>query len=204
VSREQHWDRIYSTQPLEGLSWFQRHPALSIELIECAGVGTSAAILDVGGGDSLLVDHLLELGYSDLTVLDVSLAALERAQERLGDRAELVSWIATDVSQYRPERVFDLWHDRAVFHFLTGAADRRCYVETLKEALVDGGQAIVATFSLEGPPKCSGLEVRRYSAETLALELGSSFELVESRQQIHRTPARRSQSFVYCRFTRAA
>jgi SAM-dependent methyltransferase len=204
VSRQRHWDRIYSTRALEDLSWFQSHPALSVELIERAGLGPRAAIVDVGGGDSLLVDGLLELRFADVTVLDVSPAALDRAQERLGDKAESVGWIASDVTQFRPEREFDLWHDRAVFHFLTDSEERRRYVEVMKTALRDGGQAIVATFSLDGPPKCSGLEVRRYSAKTLAEELGPSFELVESREQVHRTPAGKGQSFVYDRLVKTA
>jgi ubiquinone/menaquinone biosynthesis C-methylase UbiE len=204
VSRQKLWDRIYSTQVLEEMSWFQSHPALSIELIERSGVGPGAPIVDVGGGDSLLVDRLLELGYRDLTVLDVSAAALDRAQRRLGDRAESVRWIANDVTRFRPEHKYDIWHDRAVFHFLTDAEDRQRYVDVMKKALVDGGRAIVATFSLDGPPMCSGLEVRRYSTQTLTEELCPAFELVESREQVHRTPTGKSQSFVYGRFVKAA
>jgi SAM-dependent methyltransferase len=203
VSRQEHWDRIYSTYPPEELSWFQRHPALSIELIGRAAAGRKVSIIDVGGGDSLLVDGLLALGYEDLTVLDVSPAALDRARRRLGDKAESVDWIASDVTRYRPERRFDLWHDRAVFHFLTEADDRLRYVEVMKRALGEGGRAVVSAFSPDGPSKCSGLEVRRYSAAALSEELGPSFELVESRQQAHQTPAGKSQSFAYGRFARA-
>ncbi len=203
MSRDDHWDRIYTTYPLEELSWFQSHPELSIELIERASADLGAAIIDIGGGDSFLVDGLLDLGYEDLTVLDVSPAALDRAQRRLGERAASVDWIACDVTLYEPERAFDVWHDRALFHFLTAAEDRRRYAGAMDRALGRGGQAVVSTFSLDGPPKCSGLEVRRYSAETLAAEL-APLELVESLKQAHETPAGKRQSFVYGRFARGA
>lgn len=204
MDRQAHWDRIYSTRPAEELSWFQKHPTLSIELIERTGGGPRTAVIDIGGGDSLLIDGLLELGYDDLTVLDVSPAALDRARLRLEDKAESVRWIAGDVISYEPEREYDLWHDRAVFHFLTAAADRCRYVEVMGQALKPGGQAIIATFSLEGPPKCSGLEVQRYSVESLTAELGAGIELIESRPQVHQTPAGESQPFVYCRLARTA
>lgn len=200
MSRQAHWDRIYTTRAAEELSWFQAHPALSLELIERAGVALDAALIDIGGGDSLLVDKLLDLGYRNLTVLDVSAAALERARLRLGERAESVRWVAADVTRYEPESRYDLWHDRAVFHFLTEAADRSRYIGVLRRALRPGGQAVLSTFSLDGPSKCSGLEVRRYSAESLARELGSSFELVEHREQEHHTPSGAAQAFVYGRF----
>ncbi len=200
MDRQPHWDRLYASKALEEVSWYQSRPALSLELIESSVVGPSGAILDVGGGDSLLVDHLLEAGYTDLTVLDVSSAALDRARRRLEDVADQVGWIVTDVTRFRPEREYDLWHDRAAFHFLTRAGDRRRYVTTLERALRAGGQAILATFSLEGPARCSGLDVRRYSAASLAAELGRSFRLVESRTESHRTPSGADQSFVYGRF----
>lgn len=204
VSRQAHWDEIYSTQALEKMSWFQSHPTQSIELIERARVGPGGTILDVGGGDSLLVDSLLELGHQDVTVLDVSPVALDRCRRRLGDKAESVGWVSGDVTEFRSVHRFDLWHDRAVFHFLTSADERRCYVEAMEETLRKRGQAIVATFSLDGPPKCSGLDVRRYSAESLAVELGGAFQLLESREQVHRTPAGVSQPFVYGRFMKAS
>lgn len=202
MDRQEHWDRIYSARPAEELTWFQKHPAVSLELIERTGVGSTAAVIDIGGGDSVLVDSLLELGYEDLTVLDVSPAALERAKLRLGEKGESVHWVASDVTHFEPKMSYDLWHDRAVFHFLTAGTDRGRYVEAMQRSLKPGGQAIIATFSLEGPPKCSSLEVRRYSAETLARELGRSFRLEESREQEHLTPAGKYQSFVYGRFVK--
>ncbi|NNE47724.1 MAG: class I SAM-dependent methyltransferase [Rhodothermales bacterium] len=203
MTRQSHWNRVYSTRSAEELSWFQEHPAVSIELIELASLGPSAAVIDVGGGDSLLVDWLLERGYEDLTVLDVSLAALERARRRLGNKGTSVDWVECDVTRWQPERVHDLWHDRAVFHFLTDAADRQRYIEVMERALRPGGRAIVATFSLEGPPKCSGLDVQRYSVETLAEELGGSFRLEGSREQLHQTPAGKSQAFIFTLFRKA-
>ncbi len=200
MDRQAHWDEVYTTRLAEELSWFQQQPALSIELIERVGAGPAAALVDVGGGDSRLVDGLLELGYRDLTVLDVSLAALERARQRLGDQAGVVEWVASDVTHWEPGRAYDVWHDRAVFHFLTEDADRRRYVEVMRRALKRSGQAVIATFSLEGPPKCSGLDVCRYSAETLVRELGPAFKLDESREQVHQTPAGKSQAFVFARF----
>jgi 2-polyprenyl-3-methyl-5-hydroxy-6-metoxy-1,4-benzoquinol methylase len=204
MRRSEHWDRVYGSKALEQFSWFEQEPVVSLELIEESGVGVDARLVDIGGGDSLLVDSLLARGYSDVTVLDISATALSRARERLGVRARSVTWAVSDVTCFRPPRAFDLWHDRAVFHFLTGAEDRRSYVQAMTEGLRPDGHAIIGTFSLDGPAKCSGLDVRRYSAESLARELGQSFELVESRAHAHTTPGGGTQAFVFGRFVRVS
>jgi cyclopropane fatty-acyl-phospholipid synthase-like methyltransferase len=174
---------------------------MSMELIEQAGVDKRKAVIDVGGGDSRLVDALVQCGYRDVTVLDVSPAALERARQRL-DKAtsSRVEWIADDVTLWEPSRFYDLWHDRAVFHFLTDLGARRRYLGVLRAAVRPEARVIIATFSLAGPAMCSGLDVRRYSAETLSAELGPAYRLEESREQVHTTPAGAEQAFVYGRF----
>lgn len=198
--RKEHWEQIYRRCPATALGWYEARPARSCALIAATGASRSAPILDVGGGASLLADALLDAGYTDVTVLDVSAAALERLRDRLGGRAELVRLLEGDVTDFVPDRPYAIWHDRAVFHFLTDPADRCRYRNALLRALRDGGHAILATFAPSGPPQCSGLEVVRYSPAALAAELGTGFELVESVEQTHTTPGGREQPFVYCRF----
>jgi trans-aconitate methyltransferase len=185
------------------VSWFQVHPDYSLELIEAAGLAASEPIIDVGGGASRLVDHLLEVGHMDLTVLDISEAALERAGARLGKAALKVHWLVADITAWKPERQYRLWHDRAVFHFLTDAADRAAYRRALDSALAPGGTAIIASFAPDGPERCSGLPVQRYSPESLAAELGSGYKLKQSRSEDHVTPLRRIQRFQYSVFERS-
>lgn len=167
-----------------------------------AGLDHHASLIDIGGGASLLVDHLLELGCRDLTVLDISAAALEQARERLGNRASWVEWVVGDVTRYEPDRTFDLWHDRAAFHFLTSAEDRKHYVQVLCKALKPGGQAIIAAFALDGPEKCSGLDVVRYDGMKLSAELGPRLQLLDHEFETHITPAKREQRFGFYRFRR--
>ncbi len=200
MDRRQHWDRIYGKRGSEELSWYQAHPDTSLRLIASTGVGRDARIIDAGGGDSVLVDNLLDRGFRDVTVIDVSTHALQRARQRLGERARHVNWICGDVLEFRPPERFDVWHDRAVFHFLTDAKDRAAYVRAVLEALRPGGHLIVATFSPEAPPKCSGLDVVRYSSESLAQVLGDRLTLVESLQQLHITPGGVKQPFNFSRF----
>jgi SAM-dependent methyltransferase len=200
----EHWDRVYATRKPTEVSWYQVAPTVSLELIEGALVPGDAAVIDVGAGASNLVDALLDRGFSDLTLLDVSSAALETAKARLGPRAAAVKMLVADVTKLVPPRRYGLWHDRAVFHFLTEPEERAAYARVLGEALAPGGVAVIATFALDGPEKCSGLPVRRYSAETLAEELGGVLELVESRREMHATPAGAVQSFVFCSFRRRA
>lgn len=203
MDRKQHWEEVYRQKAEDAVSWFQVHPDYSLELIGSAGVKPADPIIDVGGGASRLVDHLLEAGYTDLTVLDIAETALERAGVRLGPKALQVKWLVADVTCWRPERRYRLWHDRAVFHFLTEPADRAAYRDCLRAALLPGGHAIIASFALDGPENCSGLPVRRYSPASLATELGAGFRLVSSRDETHLTPAGKLQHFQYSVFARA-
>lgn len=194
-----HWEAIYQTKAPTQVSWYQAHPQLSLDFICRTGVALDAPIIDVGGGASTLVDHLLAEGYANLTVLDISHAALERARERLGDLASKVTWLEQDVTRAElPENQYAVWHDRAVFHFLTDASARARYVQTVRSAVKPGGHVIVATFALDGSPRCSGLDVVRYSAESLHDEFGQEFQLLESAQETHQTPFGTEQKFVYC------
>ncbi len=180
VDQRAHWEWIYKTKASTELSWFEAHPETSLRLIANAGLDRAARIVDVGGGESLLVDRLLDLGFRNVSVLDVSSQALARAQARLGQRRDMVRWINGDVTEFRTKAKFDLWHDRAAFHFLTDPEDRGRYVDAMKRALTHDGHLIMAMFSLGGPPKCSGLDVVRYSPQSLAQEIGSHFQLTES------------------------
>lgn len=200
--RKAHWERVWIEKDESSTSWFQATPEVSLALIEAAGLQVDDPVIDVGGGASRLVDHLLERGFSDVTVLDISAAGLQRARRRLGGRAEGVRWVETDATRFRPRRTYRLWHDRAVFHFLLDATDRARYVAVMDAALAADGQAVIATFGPDGPLKCSGLDTVRYSADALTAELGPGWCLVEQRAEVHRTPAQREQSFVYCRFAR--
>ena len=175
--REAHWQGVYTSKGEREVSWFQDRPDVSLELI--AAVGGRPSIIDVGGGASRLPDALLDAGHADVTVLDVSQAALTASQRRLGTRAQRVNWITADVTTWEPSRHFDVWHDRAVLHFLTEAADRTAYVQRLHKALRSGGTAIIGTFALDGPEKCSGLPVFRYNSTKLLATLGGSFALIE-------------------------
>lgn len=200
MDRKQHWEEVYREKAEDTVSWFQVHPDLSLELIRATGVGHRDAIIDVGGGASRLVDHLLAEGRTDLTVLDIAEAALERAGARLGPSALKVQWLVADVTRWQPQRLYRLWHDRAVFHFLTEPAERAAYARNLRTALVPGGSAIIASFAPDGPERCSGLPVQRYSPESLAVELGPAFRLKHSLSDSHLTPAGRVQRFQYSLF----
>jgi SAM-dependent methyltransferase len=195
--RFEHWERVYASKLPEQMSWYQATPATSLALVEASGVGPQAGILDVGGGSSRFVDGLLDRGFDDVTVLDVSRAALVGAVERLGPRAEAVAWVVADVTDFEPTRLWSVWHDRAVFHFLTTVEDRGAYGRTLRRCLVPGGWAVIATFALSGPNRCSGLDVRRYSPESVAEALGEEFELVTGRCEDHVTPSGADQAFSY-------
>jgi hypothetical protein len=200
----QHWDEVYRQKAEQDVSWFQAEPALSLDLIRRAGVAKQEPIVDVGAGASRFVDRLLAEGYSDLTVLDIAEAALQKSRARLGSAADRVNWIAADVTCWQPAKRYRLWHDRAVFHFLTEAADRAAYRETLGSALMPQGIAIIASFALDGPERCSGLPVQRYSPESLAAELGEDFRLLEQKSEAHITPAGKLQLFQYSVFRRKA
>lgn len=197
---ETHWEGVYSSKSASDVSWFQEHAEVSLRLIKNTGVGPSAAIIDVGGGASVLVDDLLAGGYSRLTVLDISPSALAVSVERLGARANGVTWIEANLLTVElPRHAFDLWHDRAVFHFLTEANDRERYLQKVRDSVKPGGHVIVATFGPDGPLRCSGLPVKRYSPETLLEEFGSDFKMLEHSLQVHRTPFGTEQQFLFCR-----
>lgn len=203
MDTKQHWEQVYARKSPFELSWYQADPVSSLDLIRAAGVGTAARILDVGGGASLLVDRLLERGFGALAVLDISSRALAHARRRLAARAAEVEWFETDVTRFRPPHVYDVWHDRAVFHFLTVADERRQYLRVLNETLAPTWSAIVAAFTLDGPESCSDLEVVRYDAVGLSAEPGPGFVLVQQATETHITPDGRQQSFGFYRFKRA-
>jgi len=197
ASRQDHWESVYSSKAFTDVSWFQPRPERSLQLIERTAVGRDEAIIDIGGGASTLVDHLLDDDFTDITVLDVSGRALEQAQERLGDRADDVNWVVSDVTAFRPSRKWQLWHDRAALHFLVEEQDRERYVEVLKSALAPGGHLVLAMFGPSGPLKCSGLEIRRYSIEMVEELLGAEFELQCQELENHVTPMGSNQQFLY-------
>lgn len=198
TDRRAHWENVYRSKAVNEVSWFQPQAASSLRLIEgCAG--HDAAIIDVGGGASVLVDNLLDAGYHDLTVLDLAEAALATTRARLGARAQGVEWIAGDITAVPlPAARYDVWHDRAVFHFLTDAADRARYVAQVLRAVKPGGHVIVAAFGPGGPLQCSGLDVVRYAPDALHAEFGAAFRLERHETEVHHTPAGKDQEFVYC------
>lgn len=201
--RATHWDHVYATKGEAEVSWFQDSPATSLDLIRAANPDHGATIIDIGGGASRLVDALLQDGYRDVAVLDLSANALDAAKKRIGGAASIVDWIVADATTWRPAKTYDVWHDRAAFHFLTDPHDRAAYVERLRSALTPGGQVVIGTFAPDGPEKCSGLPVQRHDSTSLAAELGPEFDLVETRSETHHTPWNSTQAFQFSRFTRS-
>lgn len=197
-----HWQGVYKTKAADAVSWYQLSPVPSLEMVAAARLDHSATIVDVGAGASNLVDALLDQGFTRITVLDIAEAALDIARARLGARATQVDWQVADVTRWHPRRLYDLWHDRAVFHFLTEEDDRAAYKATVKAALRAGGMMILATFAEDGPERCSGLPVMRYGAAGLAAELGEDFSLVVHMNERHVTPAGAEQSFTWALFRR--
>ncbi len=194
-----HWEKVYATKAPESVSWYRAHLETSLALIERAAVARSSSIIDIGGGESTLVDDLLHRGYKNLTVLDVSRTAIEVTKKRLGAASEQVRWLLGDIVEIELEPLgYDLWHDRAVFHFLTTPERRLAYVRQVTRAVRPGGHVIVSTFGPEGPTKCSGLEAIRYDAKSLHGEFGGRFRLVESSKELHQTPLGTAQQFLYC------
>jgi SAM-dependent methyltransferase len=204
ADRQAHWENVYRTRTENEVSWFEENPATSLALIHATGVPKDAAIIDIGGGASRLVDALLHESYSAVTVLDISERALTTAKARLGNRASSVQWIAADVTTWEPAASFDVWHDRAAFHFLTEPEDRSAYIARVLRTLRLGGHLIIGTFALDGPERCSGLPVQRYDAALLRESLGLAFEPVETRLHKHLTPMRRLQRLQFSRFRRAS
>lgn len=201
-ARNEHWDTVYRTRAAEHVSWHQPLPEPSLRAIDMLGVDTGAPLIDVGGGASRLVDCLLARGWSDLTVLDIAPAALEAAKLRLGEAVGRVRWIAADITAWRPEQTYAVWHDRAVFHFLTEQESRAAYRRALAAGLAPGGFAIMATFAPDGPQRCSGLPVQRYDAGLLSAELGPGFRLLRDWREQHVTPGGAVQTFNWCTFRR--
>lgn len=199
MERQEHWEAVYRTKRTEDVSWFAPHLTTSLELIRATGITLDQPILDVGGGASTLVDDLLEAGFRDVTVLDLSESALAAARARLGPAASRVGWTTGDITTHPlPARHFRVWHDRAVFHFLPDAADRDKYIAQVRRALVPGGHIVLGTFALDGPEKCSGLTVARYDATALQHVFGPEFELIRAKDDMHKTPWGTEQHFTYC------
>jgi 2-polyprenyl-3-methyl-5-hydroxy-6-metoxy-1,4-benzoquinol methylase len=203
LSRRAHWENVYTSKSENEVSWFQEYPAPSLELIDLAQPTPRSAIVDIGGGASRLVDSLVARGFDHVTVLDLSEAALAVAKTRLGDNAN-VQWVVADVTKWNPTQTYDVWHDRAAFHFLTDRDDRSAYVTRLKQAIKQGGHVVIGTFAIDGPERCSGLAIERYDAASLAAELGKGFRLIDARRHEHATPWGAIQRFQFCIFRRSA
>lgn len=200
TERESHWRKVYTDKQPEHVSWFQESPDQSLEALSRFAAGPARSLIDIGGGASTLVDALLAQGWRDLTVLDIAEEALAAAQARLGDAGAAVTWQVADITKWQPPRRYDIWHDRAVFHFLTQPDQRTTYIRALGDGLAEGGLAIIATFALDGPEKCSGLVVERYDSDKLAQVLGPQFRLEASWRDTHLTPWGASQAFTWCVF----
>lgn len=199
MSMKTHWEHIYETKAPTQVSWYQAHAQYSLQFIQNTGAGKTDHIIDIGGGASTLVDDLVMAGFQHVSVLDISGTALQLARQRLGADAASVNWIEADIAQADlPENAYDIWHDRAVFHFLTQAADRQRYISAVQRSVRKGGHVIIATFAPDGPDHCSGLEVMRYSPESLHAEFGRSFALLDSTYETHHTPFGTEQKFIYC------
>lgn len=200
MDRKEHWEQIYQTKEGTQVSWYQSVPQTSLELIKGMELKKDAEIIDVGGGDSLLVDFLIDQGFSNVTVLDISEKALARARRRLGNNAGKVTWIVADATEFRPQRKFDLWHDRATFHFLTRNEQKGNYLQVLRSCIDPGGNVILATFSEKGPTRCSGIEITQYSTKELERILAPDFKTLECRNVPHQTPSGSVQDFSFCSF----
>lgn len=202
--KKTHWQNIYQSKSASDVSWYQMEPELSLSLIRNTGIASDELIIDIGGGASVLVDQLSEEGFSNVAVLDISENALHNAKERLGDASKNIKWFEADITQFVAPCPFSLWHDRAVFHFLTKQRDRKNYIRALKHALRPGGHFIIAAFSIGGPEKCSGLKIVQYDAGKLIAELGEDFQLQEERNETHMTPNHKKQQFTYFHFIRTS
>lgn len=201
--RKRHWDTLYGIRETDKVSWYQPVPSVTLEFIKKTALPKSAKIIDIGGGDSLLVDHLLDLGYRDISVLDISATALNKAKDRLGYRANNVTWIHADATSFEPKERYDFWHDRATFHFLTGESDIAAYRESVLKALKDQGLLLIGTFSKDGPDKCSGLKVKQYSETSLSKCFEKDFIKKDCFYHDHKTPSGEVQNFVFCSFIRS-
>lgn len=202
--RKKHWENIYQTKELKEVSWFQPTPETSLSFFKEFDVPRNAKVIDIGGGDSFLVDHLLDLGYQDITVLDISSAAINRAKQRLGELADNVKWIVSDATIFQPAETYDFWHDRAAFHFLTDEQEVSSYLDTAAKSINPSGTLVIGTFSEQGPQKCSGIEIKQYSEKTMTKRLKHHFEKIKCITVDHKTPFDTVQNFVFCSFKKLA
>ncbi len=200
LDRKKHWETVYETKNPDQVSWTQEIPKTSLEFINSFGLNKTAKIIDIGGGDSKLVDYLLDSGFENVSVLDISSKSLEKAKTRLGDKANKVNWIVSDITEFEPKMTFDVWHDRATFHFLTTADQRIKYMQTARKSV--NGFLTIGTFSKNGPEKCSGLEIKQYNEEELTSELKDGFDKIKCVTEDHLTPFETTQNFLFCSFRR--
>jgi SAM-dependent methyltransferase len=200
TNRKEHWEKVYGTRQPDEVSWFQLYPASSMEFVKAFKLTRDTAIIDVGGGDSRFADSLLEAGFTDITVLDISAKAIARAQARLGKKAELVKWIVSDILDFKPGRLYGFWHDRAAFHFLNQEEHANAYVRIAEQGIAPGGFLVLGTFSDEGPEKCSGLEVQQYSEKSMSYKFEGGFERIRCKTEAHQTPFATTQQFLFCSF----
>ena len=199
-NRKNHWETVYETKNPDQVSWTQEVPKTSLDFIHSFGVGKTARIIDIGGGDSKLVDYLFDAGFENITVLDISAKALEKAKQRLGDKSEKVNWVVSDITEFRPNTTFDIWHDRATFHFLTTKEQVTKYLEIARESI--NSYMIIGTFSNNGPTKCSGLDIKQYDEQTLTAEFQNSFDKLKCIMEDHIKPFNTTQNFLFCSFKR--
>ena len=197
---EDHWQNVYNKKNENEVSWYQKSPKLSLEFVKSLNLRLDAEIIDIGAGESRLVDNLLEMGFVNLSVLDISSKSIEKTKKRLGVKSKLVNWIVSDINNFNPTKKYDLWHDRAAFHFLKDSVEIDNYVKLVKSSLHNQGNLIIATFSENGPLKCSGLEVSRYSENSISDLFNNDFELIKSQKSIHKTPFSTSQEFLFSKF----
>ncbi len=202
MGKKEHWEKIYSTKQANEVSWFQQYPKTSMEFTEFFDLKKDSKIIDIGGGDSHFVDALLDSGFTNITVLDISANAIERAKERLGKRSEAVKWIVSDVIEFDPSEKYDFWHDRAAFHFLTNENQADKYVEIANKGIVAKGYLILGTFSESGPKKCSGLDIKQYSEESMSTKFEKHFKRIKCIREDHETPFNTTQNFLFCSFKR--
>jgi 2-polyprenyl-3-methyl-5-hydroxy-6-metoxy-1,4-benzoquinol methylase len=203
LERKAHWEKIYNTKVLNEVSWYQPIPKTSLDFLEEFKIDKNAKIIDIGGGDSFFVDHLLQRGYTDITVLDISEASLERAKARLGSNASKVKWIITDAAKFKPNEQYDFWHDRAAFHFLTEETEIDSYIDTIQKSIKLNGVLVIGTFSEQGPKKCSGIEIKQYSEVSMTERLKKWFEKIRCFTVDHQTPFNTIQNFIFCSFKKA-
>ncbi len=204
MDRKKHWEDIYQSKNTTEVSWFQASPTTSLQFVKEFQLPLSARIIDVGGGDSFMVDRLLEMGYSNITVLDIAETAIKKAQKRLGEKAKKVKWIIADATGFKPEEKYDFWHDRAAFHFLTDKQEISKYVDTIRSYVKPGGYLVLGTFSEQGPTKCSGIEIKQYSENTMTGLLREFFNKIRCITVDHKTPFNTLQNFIFCSFKRLA